>query len=59
MNTEVEFVSQISPFATLHPGKQILKMGLLSGVLFTMQGHSLTGENRRRYRGVKMMTRLY
>ncbi len=58
-HSEVEFVSQISPFATLHPGKQILKMSLLSGVFFAMQGHSLTGENKHWYLGVKMMTRLY
>lgn len=43
-HSEVEFVSQISPFATLHPGKQILKMSLLSGVVFAMQGYSLTGK---------------
>lgn len=58
--SEVEFVSQIHPFASLDPGKQILKLILLSGVFFAMQGHSLTGENKQRYLEVKMMTiRLY
>lgn len=58
-HSEVEFVSQISHFATLPPGKQILKMSLLSGVFFAMQGHSLTRKNKHWYLGVKMMTRLY
>ena len=44
------------PFATLHPGKQILKMSLLSGVFFARQGHSFTGENKQRYLGAWMMT---
>lgn len=57
--SEVEFVSQISPFAMLHPGKHILKMSLLSGVFFPMRGQSLTEENKQQYLGVKMMTKLY
>lgn len=52
-------MSQISPFATSHPGKHVLKMSLLSGVFFAMRGHSLTGENEQQYLGVKMMTKLY
>lgn len=41
---EVEFASQNSPFASLHPGKQILKMSFLTGVVFHVQGQGLAGE---------------
>jgi len=45
LNLWVKFL----PFATLCPGKQILKMSLLSGVFFSMHGHNLSGEDEQRY----------